>query len=196
MPLPSDAADGSRERRHAFDSLESRKEPYSASKPQPSRWEHPAPNPGNCVSASHIAATRWLGLIGRAIRRYFVVSHMRLHFDQVVRIEIVILGQAVIVSSDALDGVGVVPERQHLEMRYLCLCAIQTPRPSVSARGPILGQRDAVYQIPVLIGFRNRNRSMPYPGGTILLLLRSRPRPSSRILAWPTHGGCNHIIYL
>src|SRR4029077_7304867 len=83
-------------------------------------------------------------------------------FDQVIGIEVVVLGYAEIVPSKPLDGVGVVPKAQHLEMRYTCFCAVQTPRAAISARCQIFGQRNPAHEAQVFIGFRNGNHPVPY----------------------------------
>src|SRR6266481_1101076 len=95
---------------------------------------------------------------------YLVMADAGLHFEQVVGIEVVVLGQVVVVPSETLDGVGVVPERQHLEMGYICCGAVETPRAAISARRLILGEGNPAHKIQVVIGLRNGNHSVPYSG--------------------------------
>src|ERR1022692_1398202 len=122
--------------------------------------DYSLPDTGNHPLVFALASgLEWLG---RGLRIDFVVLDAALHFDQVLGIEVVVLGHAVVVPSETLDGVGVVPEGQHLEMRDICFCAVQTPRPSISARRQILGQRNPPHQAKVFISLRNRNHSVPY----------------------------------
>src|ERR1700679_4084848 len=87
--------------------------------------------------------------IGRQLRVHLVVPDAGLHFDQVIGVEVVVLGDVVVVSGETLDGVGVVPKRQHLEMRYIGFGAAQTPRATISARRQILRKRNRPHQLKV-----------------------------------------------
>ena len=47
-------------------------------------------------------------------------------------------------------------------MRYICFCAVQTPRATISARRQILGKRNPPHEIQIFITLRNGNHSVPY----------------------------------
>src|SRR5437016_13193311 len=100
---------------------------------------------------------------------HLVMADADLHFDEVVGIEVVVFGEVVVVPCETLDGVGVVPERQHLEMGYICFSAVETPRAAISARCLILGEGDPPHKIQVVISFRNGNLSVPYSGDHIIV---------------------------
>jgi len=98
------------------------------------------------------AATRQNAVInGRSLRVHLVVPDMGLHFDEVVRVEVVVLGHTVVVPSKTFDGVRFIPERQHLEMCFIRFGAAQTPRATISSRRQILGKRNPTHKVQVFI---------------------------------------------
>src|SRR5580704_6970207 len=126
-----------------------------------SAWSDSSASADNALLAAH--------LIERCLRVNLVVPDVGLHFNQIAGVEIVVLRQVVVVPGETLDGVRVFPERQHLEMRYVRFCAVQTPRATISARCQIVRKRNPPHEVQVFISLRNGNHPVPYASDHLFL---------------------------
>ena len=82
-----------------------------------------------------------------------VVADGELHFDVEVGVEVEVAGASVVVAGEALNGGGVVPESQHLEMGDVGFCAGQAPGAAIAAGGPILWKREGAHEVEILLTF-------------------------------------------
>jgi len=93
------------------------------------------------------------GVVGGGGGVEIVVVGVGLHFDEEVGVEVVVAGAGVVVAGEALDGGGVIPKSQHLEMGDVGICAGQAPGAAIAEGGPILWKRDGAHEVKVLLTF-------------------------------------------
>lgn len=98
----------------------------------------------------------WLllpGVFGAGGGVEIVVADVGLHFDEEVGVEVVVAGASLVLAGEALDGGGVIPKREHLEMGKVGFCAGQAPGAAISEGRLILGKGDGAHEVEILLTF-------------------------------------------
>lgn len=93
------------------------------------------------------------GVVGAGGGVEIVVADVGLHFDKEVGIEVVVAGASVVVAGEELDGGGVIPKSEHLEMGDVSFCAGHAPGAAIAGGGLILGKRDGAHEVQILLTF-------------------------------------------
>jgi hypothetical protein len=120
-------------------------------------------DPAGRISPHHPGCKTTLlpGMFGAGGGVEIVVVDVGLHFDEVVGVEVVIFGAGVVVAGEALDGGGVLPKSEHLEMGDVGFCAGQAPGAAIAEGGLVLWKRDGAHEAKVGLTFFNGNLAVP-----------------------------------
>src|ERR1700739_1985265 len=89
---------------------------------------------------------------------------MGLHFDEVFRVEVVVLGLFVVVTSKTFNRLDIVPKCEHLKMRYVSFRAVQAPGATISSCRHVFGKRYTPHELQISFTLRNRNPAVPDSG--------------------------------
>src|SRR5579859_1421019 len=90
-----------------------------------------------------------------------IVTNEGLKLDKEGAVEVIVLGDGIVVARESFDGVDVVQESQHLEMRNVALHTMQTEGAPVPGRRLVVRQRHLAHPLQIQVAFRSRYGAMP-----------------------------------